>query len=160
MFSLKDSCYSTFGMLDKAETCVAVTVYNLAQGKGVIIGDTVAIPEPYLSQVRFRYEDKVQVRGQGTNLNLTSPKSGSRTRYEPGRYLSQVRFKYKDKVRTGTVSSHWSTDWRLQVCQHCRQEYQMDCIRVESPLVLVVNGKKQGMDKLANIRLASIKKSN
>nr|CAD7462443.1 unnamed protein product [Timema tahoe] len=97
MFTLKDSCYSTFCMLDKAETCVAVTVYNLAQGKGVIIGDTVAIPEPYLSQVRFKYKDK---------------------------------------------------------------EYQLDCIRVESPLVLVVNGKKQGMDKLANICLSSIKRSH
>nr|CAD7612348.1 unnamed protein product [Timema genevievae] len=93
----EDSVPFTFCMLDKAETCVAVTVYNLAQGKGVIIGDTVAIPEPYLSQVRFKYKDK---------------------------------------------------------------EYQLDCIRVESPLVLVVNGKKQGMDKLANICLSSIKRSH
>nr|CAD7579041.1 unnamed protein product [Timema californicum] len=99
MFSLKDSFYSTFGMLDKAETCVAVTVYNLAQGKGVIIGDTVAIPEPYLSQVRFKYEDKVrtrtlplpsqvQVRGQGTNRDVS-----------PEPYTSQVRFKYKAQTQ-------------------------------------------------------------
>jgi len=47
-------------MVDKEETCMAVTVYNLAQGKGVIIGDTVAVPEPYLSNVHFRYKQKVR----------------------------------------------------------------------------------------------------
>jgi len=39
---------------------MAVTVYNLAQGKGVIIGDTVAIPEPYLSSVHFKFKQKVR----------------------------------------------------------------------------------------------------
>jgi hypothetical protein len=36
-----------------------VTVYNLAKGKGVIIGDSVAIPEPVFTQVHFTYKDKV-----------------------------------------------------------------------------------------------------
>jgi hypothetical protein len=39
---------------------MAVTVYNLARGKGVIIGDSVAIPEPYLSEVHFKYKQKVR----------------------------------------------------------------------------------------------------
>jgi hypothetical protein len=47
-------------MVDKEETCMAVTVYNLAQGKGVIIGDTVAVPEPCLSKVHFKYKQKVR----------------------------------------------------------------------------------------------------
>jgi len=51
---------STFCMVDKEETCMAVTVYNLAQGKGVIIGDTVAVPEPYLTNVHFKYKQKVR----------------------------------------------------------------------------------------------------
>jgi hypothetical protein len=48
-------------MVDKEETCVAITVYNLAQGKGVIIGDTVAVPEPYLTKVHFKYKQKVRI---------------------------------------------------------------------------------------------------
>jgi hypothetical protein len=47
-------------LTDKDEVCTVVTVYNLAAGKGVIIGDSVAIPEPYLTQVRFNYKDKVR----------------------------------------------------------------------------------------------------
>jgi hypothetical protein len=47
-------------MADKEETCMAVTVYNLAQGKGVIIGDTVAVPEPFLTNVHFKYKQKVR----------------------------------------------------------------------------------------------------
>lgn len=53
---------STFCLVDKEETCMAVTVYNLAQGKGVIIGDSVAIPEPYLTEVHFKYKQKVRSR--------------------------------------------------------------------------------------------------
>lgn len=34
-------------------------VYNLAEGKGVIIGDSVAIPEPYVTDVEFSYNKKV-----------------------------------------------------------------------------------------------------
>jgi len=51
--------FSTFCLIDKDETCVAVTVYNLAQGKGVIIGDSVAIPEPYFTRVKIEYKDHV-----------------------------------------------------------------------------------------------------
>lgn len=40
---------------------MAVTVYNLADGKGVIIGDSVAIPEPYVTDVDFKYADNVSV---------------------------------------------------------------------------------------------------
>lgn len=46
-------------MVDKAGTCVAVTVYNMADGKGVIIGDSVAIPEPYVTDIDFKYEENV-----------------------------------------------------------------------------------------------------
>lgn len=45
-------------MTDNASKCIAVNLYNLAPGKGVIIGDTVAIAEPSLAQVN------VEVKGQ------------------------------------------------------------------------------------------------
>lgn len=51
----------TFCMVGKDSTCISVTVYNLAQGKGVIIGDTVAIPEPFIQNVQAKHEDLVSV---------------------------------------------------------------------------------------------------
>lgn len=47
-----------FCVTDKEQTTVAVTVYNLAGGKGVIIGDAVAIPEPFYSKVNVSYKGK------------------------------------------------------------------------------------------------------
>lgn len=51
--------FSTFCMVDKQGTCVAVSVFNLAEGKGVIIGDSVAIPEPFVADVDFNYKENV-----------------------------------------------------------------------------------------------------
>lgn len=47
----------TFCMTDDINSCVVVTVFNLAAGKGVIIGDSVAIPEPDLNLVNFEYKN-------------------------------------------------------------------------------------------------------
>ena len=46
-------------MLDKEGTCVAVTIYNIAPGYGVKIGDSVAIPEPFVLDHNVVYKDKV-----------------------------------------------------------------------------------------------------
>lgn len=46
-------------MVNKLGTCVAVTVFNIAESRGVIIGDAVAIPEPFVTDVHFKYNDKV-----------------------------------------------------------------------------------------------------
>jgi hypothetical protein len=45
--------------VDSSETCVAVTVYNIALGYGVKIGDAVAIPEPYVQNVDVHHKEKV-----------------------------------------------------------------------------------------------------
>merc|ERR1711936_121836 len=87
----------TFCMTDRKGYCVAVNLYNLAPGKGVIIGDSVAISEPNFSRV------DVQV---------------------------------KDEMIT------------------------LDVIRVESPLVLVINGKKASADFQAGIELSTFAKSD
>ncbi|VVD00145.1 unnamed protein product [Leptidea sinapis] len=39
----------TFGMTDESMQCIIVTVYNLAAGRGTLVGDWVAIPEPVLT---------------------------------------------------------------------------------------------------------------
>jgi len=82
----------TFCMVDKESRCVAVTVYNLSPGKGVIIGDSVAISEPYFTRVDMSYNER---------------------------------------------------------------QYSFDLIRVESPLVLVINGKKGGKEMLAGVAMSS-----
>lgn len=45
--------------MDKNEDCVAVSVFNLAIGKGVIVGDSVALPEPYLEEVNLQLDEQV-----------------------------------------------------------------------------------------------------
>ncbi|XP_063226867.1 tetratricopeptide repeat protein 5-like [Bacillus rossius redtenbacheri] len=54
----EDGVPFTFCLVDRAGTCVAVTLYNLAAGKGVIIGDSVAIPQPFLSHISLSYKGK------------------------------------------------------------------------------------------------------
>ncbi|XP_056156009.1 tetratricopeptide repeat protein 5 [Lampris incognitus] len=72
----------TFGMVDSEETCMVVMVYNTADSWGVLIGDTVVIPEP-------------QVKRQSVT--------------------------------------------------HKEQSFDFRSIRVDSPLLLIVNGKKQNL---------------
>ena len=82
----------TFCLVDAEGTSLAVTVYNLSPGKGVIIGDSVAISEPFFSKVDLVYKE---------------------------------------------------------------HQFKFPLIRVESPLVLVVNGKKGGKEMLAGVAMSS-----
>jgi tetratricopeptide (TPR) repeat protein len=41
---------------DSNGDCAVLTIYNLASGHGVIIGDSVAVPEPWLEKVGFKYK--------------------------------------------------------------------------------------------------------
>ncbi|KAM4858905.1 tetratricopeptide repeat protein 5-like isoform X2 [Urocitellus parryii] len=82
----------TFGLVDSDGPCYAVMVYNMVQSWGVLIGDSVAIPEPNLQ-------------------------------------LHQIQHKGKD--------------------------YSFSSIRVETPLLLVVNGKPQGSSSQAAATVAS-----
>jgi tetratricopeptide (TPR) repeat protein len=87
----------TFCITDKNSRCVAVNLYNLAPGKGVIIGDSVAIAEPNFSHLN------VKLKGQ---------------------------------------------------------EIEFDLVRVESPLALIINGKKASADFQAGIELSTFAKSD
>uniref|UniRef100_A0A8C3WNA0 Tetratricopeptide repeat protein 5 n=1 Tax=Catagonus wagneri TaxID=51154 RepID=A0A8C3WNA0_9CETA len=82
----------TFGLVDSDGPCCAVMVYNMVQSWGVLIGDSVAIPEPNL---------------------------------------------------------------RLHRIQHKGKEYSFSSVRVETPLLLVVNGKPQGSSSQAAATVAS-----
>ncbi|XP_028285096.1 tetratricopeptide repeat protein 5 [Parambassis ranga] len=48
----------TFGMVDSEETCIVVMVYNTANSWGVLIGDSVVIPEPQLKRHSITHKDK------------------------------------------------------------------------------------------------------
>ncbi|XP_076983454.1 tetratricopeptide repeat protein 5 [Tamandua tetradactyla] len=82
----------TFGLVDSDGPCYAVMVYNMVQSWGVLIGDSVAIPEPNL---------------------------------------------------------------RLHQIQHKGKDYSFSSVRVETPLLLVVNGKPQGSSSQAAAMVAS-----
>ncbi|XP_026939572.1 tetratricopeptide repeat protein 5 isoform X3 [Sagmatias obliquidens] len=82
----------TFGLVDSDGPCCAVMVYNMVQSWGVLIGDSVAIPEPNL---------------------------------------------------------------RLHRIQHKEKDYSFSSVRVETPLLLVVNGKPQGSSSQAAATVAS-----
>uniref|UniRef100_A0A8C6U9N8 Tetratricopeptide repeat domain 5 n=1 Tax=Neogobius melanostomus TaxID=47308 RepID=A0A8C6U9N8_9GOBI len=48
----------TFGMVDSEETCIVVMVYNTADSWGVLIGDSVVIPEPHIKRHSITHKDK------------------------------------------------------------------------------------------------------
>lgn len=56
--SLEEPIPFTFAFVDSESTCYAVNLYNIAQGQGVIIGDSVAIPEPFVQRIDFTIDDK------------------------------------------------------------------------------------------------------
>lgn len=87
----------TFCMIDRTGQCLAVTLYNLSPGKGVIIGDSVAIAEPFFTKI---------------NLN------------------------------------------------HKNQAYSFQLVRVESPLVLVINGKKASRELQAGVQMSTFTKTD
>ncbi|XP_005412100.1 PREDICTED: tetratricopeptide repeat protein 5 isoform X2 [Chinchilla lanigera] len=82
----------TFGLVDSDGPCYAVMVYNIVQSWGVLIGDSVAIPEPNL---------------------------------------------------------------RVHQIQHKGKNYSFSSVRVETPLLLMVNGKPQGSSSQAAAMVAS-----
>ncbi|XP_044003757.1 tetratricopeptide repeat protein 5-like isoform X2 [Aphidius gifuensis] len=92
-----DSVPFAFCLVDKEKTTLAVTVYNLAEGRGLILGDTVAIPEPFLSYNKFSY---------------------------------------------------------------CGNDIDFKSIRVETPVVLVVNGRNLGKEQQASANLSSYRKTD
>lgn len=50
---------STFVVIDKEGQCIPVTVFNMAAGAGFVVGDTIAIPEPFVQLTDFTVEEKV-----------------------------------------------------------------------------------------------------
>ncbi|KAI4879356.1 hypothetical protein NFI96_003335 [Prochilodus magdalenae] len=60
----------TFGMVDSEEICYVAMVYNIADGWGVLIGDTVVIPEPQVKRHSITHNDKVNFQRRGREEGL------------------------------------------------------------------------------------------
>jgi len=105
--SFNSDCITAFAftMVDTNKDCVAVTMYNLKAGIGVIIGDTVAVAEPFMENIAFEFDPASINSADGKQIVLVPPK-------------------------------------------HCQKAtFEFSSIRVPSPVVVVVNGKKWGRDK-------------
>lgn len=86
-----------FCLVDAEKTCILVTVYNMAKGRGFTIGDSVAIPEPFVAHHKFSYHNN---------------------------------------------------------------DFDFKSIRVETPVTLVVNGRKLGREQHARAKLHTYKKTD
>lgn len=101
-------------MVDSEETCIVVMVYNTADSWGVLIGDTVVIPEPQVKRNSITHKDEVSV-SSGVLLEEVESSSISLSKL-PHFHISSLR-----------------------------QLFDFRSIRVDSPLLLIVNGKKQNI---------------
>jgi hypothetical protein len=45
--------------MDSSGECIALSVFNIAVDKGLLLGDTVAIPEPFLQNNQASFDDEV-----------------------------------------------------------------------------------------------------
>ena len=62
MFSLTSSLNSSACCVcDSESSCIVVTLYRLAQGYGVTIGDSIVIPEPCLKAVSVNFNGEVRI---------------------------------------------------------------------------------------------------
>ncbi|CAN7992141.1 unnamed protein product, partial [Ixodes hexagonus] len=60
----------TLCAMDEDAVCFAVTIYNLAEGRGFLIGDTIVIPEPNVHQAHIEYKGHVI---SFSNIRVDSP---------------------------------------------------------------------------------------
>ena len=61
-------CFSCC-IADKNGDCALLTIYNLVKGEGVIIGDKVAIPEPWFEKVDFDFMPSEVVKLKNNDIN-------------------------------------------------------------------------------------------
>lgn len=100
---VKDGVPFQFVLIDSTSNCIAVSVFNLAVGKGMIVGDSVAIPEPFIQNHEVELDDS-----------------------------------------SGGVDNN---------------KINLQSIRVDNPVVLVVNRRKVGIERLAFSVLSVTNKS-
>lgn len=111
--------FSTFAICDKEQTCTAVTVYNFSDAFAVLIGDTVAITEPFVC------DSTVSARNFGVGQVRTTSKDTASHNPPPLQEVPAV-----------------STDGKEQLLS-------FQSVRVQNPGQLVRNRKRLGQAHVA-----------
>lgn len=121
--SVTSDCITAFAftMVDAEKNCVAVTLYNLKAGVGVIIGDTVAIAEPFMEKIHFEFDPNNVIGGGGGG----------------------------DGVGVGDITKKSDSTSHSPSSPSSKAKFEFISLRVPTPVVVVVNGKKWGRDKEA-----------
>ncbi|MEE6520534.1 hypothetical protein FKM82_018438 [Ascaphus truei] len=71
----------TFGLVDADGSCYSVMVYNMVESWGVLIGDSVAVPEPQLKHHHIQHKGKVRPAGYLTLLYCPRVRSARHISY-------------------------------------------------------------------------------
>ncbi|KAG9331848.1 hypothetical protein JZ751_016874 [Albula glossodonta] len=119
----------TFGMLDSEETCCVVMVYNMADSWGVLIGDSVVIPEPQVKRHSVTHKDQSfdfrSIRVDSPLLLIVNGKrqaarsqTAASVSYRPQSEVSGTDGKGQEELCSGVVQSIklWS-----RRCEHNRE---------------------------------------
>ena len=129
---VKDGVPFQFVLIDSTGRCVAVSVFNLAVGKGMIVGDSVAIPEPFVQ------EHEVIVEGKAAKEDTKE---------------------MKEEAETETTSEDGSTKEEKEEEKTNEEVIKFQSIRVDNPVVLVINKRKVGLERLSFSVLSVTNKS-
>nr|XP_026491854.1 tetratricopeptide repeat protein 5-like [Vanessa tameamea] len=78
----------TFALIDESMQCVCVTVYNWADGRGALIGDAVAVPEPGLAAHRHQHFEFKSIRVNNPMFLLVNGKRVGRHQFASTRVTS------------------------------------------------------------------------
>ena len=115
-------------LVDAAGDAVALTIYNLAGGKGVIIGDWIAIPEPFVERVDFRFDLAEHL----NNKILTH----------------EICESLKAILSNDATTPQSNNENVASESKSTSFAFNFSSIRVEEPTILIVNGRKWTKDSV------------
>lgn len=110
-------------IVDTEGHSAVLTVYNLTAGSGLVVGDTVVIPEPWCERVDIKFMLSESFKGATTLL---------------------------ETLRAEISQSDDGTGLYTERNINDSYGFRFDSVRVENPTVLVVNGKKWTKDKVSS----------
>jgi hypothetical protein len=100
--SLNIVCF-TCCIADSNGDCVAMTIYNLAGGHGLIIGQSVAIPEPYVENIDFKFNLSESLKNQNLVREVMNVLNNENS-HKADQNMSSFEFKFNSiRVEYPTV---------------------------------------------------------
>jgi tetratricopeptide (TPR) repeat protein len=100
--SLNIVCF-TCCIADSNGDCAVMTIYNLAGGHGLIIGQSVAIPEPYVENINFKFDLNESLKNPNLFRNVMNLLTNENSQNE-NQNLNSFEFKFNSiRVEYPTV---------------------------------------------------------